>query len=75
MEGNNKQTQVVIQTEYDRIISSFKEKGDGSYREYTARETFDVIVEVNTGIEDFLHSQKDNEKHSEEELGSIVLNA
>jgi predicted HicB family RNase H-like nuclease len=63
----------VIKSEYELLMEKFEK--EGKVKNFSEEETHEIISELNKGLNDFLHKQKQNEKASEQELSGIVLNS
>lgn len=62
-----------LKSQYDLVMEEFER--EGKVVTYGEEENSAIIKALNNGMEDFLYTQKLNEKASELELSGIILNA
>ncbi len=62
-----------LKSQFERIMEELDDQG--KVRNYTDQENLEIAQRLNSGMDSFLHEQKINEKASELQLSSLVLNA
>ena len=64
---------MTLKSQYELIMEEFEQ--EGKVVVYNEKESLAIIEDLNNGMDEFLYQQKINEKASELELSSIILNA